>query len=308
MKIFWDLKSVQKNANSVLTVGTFDGIHLGHQYIIKELQNRAKIKGAQTTLVTFDPHPQLVLNAPNKPELRILTTTQEKMELLRNLGVDRVVILNFTVEFSNISSMTFVKNILFDTIGFNEIVIGYDHAFGKNREGDFSTLNELSKKFNFKVDKLPAFNLNGMTISSTSIRKLITTGNINKAKHILGRNYHLNGKVVRGEGRGQDLQFPTANLTMTSAEKLIPGNGVYAVYVYLKNRKLKGMMNIGSRPTFKEKGHTTEVHIFDFNDEIYGQVLKIEFIDRIRDEIQFINAKELVSQLKHDKEKCTNIL
>lgn len=308
MKIFRDLKSVQKDSECVLTVGTFDGVHRGHQFIIDELKKRARASGLHTTLVTFEPHPQLVLKSPSKPDLQVLTTIDEKLEILQKHNLDRVAVIEFTLEFSKTSSEDFVRNILFETIGFQEIVIGYDHAFGKNREGDIETLRKMAPKIGFRVDELPAFKLNGNIISSTSIRNLLRDGDVKTASRFLGRNYSLSAKVVKGEGRGQRLRFPTANLQPEVESKLIPGDGVYAVYVWLGQEKLKGMMNIGVRPTFGEEKHTIEVHIFDFDEMIYDQTLIVEFVDKIRDERRFAGVSELAQQLEQDKTNSLNIL
>lgn len=308
MEVFWDLNTVEKEANSALTVGTFDGIHRGHQFIIEELKNIARTRSLQSTLVTFRPHPQLVLRPENKPRLQILTTIEEKIDLLRNLGLDRVVIINFDHEFSRISSVDFVRNILFDKIGFNEIVIGHDHAFGRDREGNIETLQKMAEELNFGVKKLPAFQLDQEKISSTAIRHLLWEGRVKEASRALGRNYALSGKVVKGEGRGKSLNFPTANISPDSEDKLIPQNGVYAVYVWLRSEKLPGMLNIGVRPTFESGERTIEVHILNFDREIYGENLKIEFVERIRNEMQFSGPQELVKQLEADREVSQSIL
>ncbi|MFQ5769089.1 MAG: bifunctional riboflavin kinase/FAD synthetase [bacterium] len=308
MQIYWDLKSVKRYENSILTVGTFDGIHLGHQLILQELKKRAVKREAQTTLVTFNPHPQLVLKTPHKPALQILTTITEKIDILQNVRMDRVIVIEFTKEFSNTKSYDFVKNVLFDKIGFCEIVIGHDHAFGKNREGDIQTFRTLGAELGFTVDELPAFDIDGRVVSSTAIRNMIQAGHIKQANRALGRNYFFSGKVVRGEGRGKSLNYPTANITATSKDKLIPADGVYAVYLHLRNDTFKGMMNIGMRPTFNAAERTLEVNIFDFNEVIYGENVKVEFVDKIRDEIHFLNPDELVKQLDKDMEKSLCLL
>jgi riboflavin kinase/FMN adenylyltransferase len=308
MEIFWDLKGVKRNQNSVLTVGTFDGVHLGHQFILAELKKRAGRYGAQTTLVTFRPHPQLVLKSSIKPNLKLLTTVEEKIDILKDLDIDRVVVIQFTKEFSNTPSNEFVQNILFNAIGFSEIVIGHDHAFGKNRAGNIKTLKMLGEELGFTVDELPAYTVDGTVISSTRIRDLLKEGKIKEANKLLGRNYFFSGKVVKGDGRGKILQFPTANLKPTSEDKLLPKDGVYAVFVYFGGNKYKGMMNIGVRPTFETIQHTIEIHILDFNQDIYNEVMKVEFVDRIRNEIYFSNSDELVNQLENDRIRSLGIL
>lgn len=308
MEIFWDLKGVKRNQNSVLTVGTFDGVHLGHQFILAELKKRAGRRGAQSTLVTFRPHPQLVLKSSNKPNLKILTTVEEKISILKAIDIDRVVVIQFTKEFSNTTSNDFVQNILFNNIGFSEIVIGHDHAFGKNRAGNIRTLKMLGVKLGFTIDELPAYTVNGVVVSSSKIRELLKEGKIKEANKLLGHNYLFSGKVVKGDGRGTHLQFPTANVRPLSEVKLMPPDGVYAVFVYLEGGKYKGMMNIGVRPTFGTMQHTIEIHILDFTQDIYNEILTVEFVDRIRSEIPFSNSDELVNQLENDRRRSLNIL
>ena len=308
MEINWDLNLVKRNQNSVLTVGTFDGVHQGHIFIIKELKKRAVRRSAQATLVTFRPHPQLVLRSHDKPDLRILTTVEEKIDILKKLNIDRVVVIHFTRDFSNTTSNDFVQNILFGSIGFSEIVIGHDHAFGKNRQGNFRTLKMLGMKIGFSVDELPSYSLDGTVISSTKIKNLLQEGKVKAANKFLGRNYFFSGKVVKGDGRGKSLKFPTANIQPTSEDKLIPRDGVYAVFVYLGRNKFKGMMNIGIRPTFNSLQHTIEIHILDFNQDIYDKSIKVECVNRIRNEIRFFNSEELVNQLENDRIKCLKIL
>lgn len=308
MKKYWGLKNVERVKNSVLTVGTFDGIHLGHQFILQEVTNRAKKAKAESTLVTFHPHPRLVLGNAGRPEVKLLTTIDEKVEILNKCNIDRLVIIEFTKAFSNTNARDFVTNILLNTIGFKEIVLGYDHAFGKNREGDIETLKNLARDFDFSVDELPPFKKNDTIISSTKIRKFLQEGDVKSANSFLGRHYALTGKVVKGDGRGKELNFPTANIEPESNNKLIPKDGVYAVNVFVEQQKYKGMLNIGMRPTFNSSKHTLEVHILNFDQDIYDKNLKVEFVDRIREERRFNSSGELVKQLQQDKLKSMNLL
>ena len=216
MEIFRDIASVRRLENAVLTVGTFDGLHLGHQFIVEELKKRANLYDARSTLVTFNPHPQLVLRSPDKPDLRILTTIDEKIDILKTLAIDRLVIIEFTYDFSRTSAVEFVKKNLYDSVGFKEIVIGHDHAFGKNRQGGFETLKKLAVETGFSVKELGAFRVGEDLVSSTKIRQLLLDGDIQNANKLLGRNYFISGEVVRGEGRGRDLSFPTANVKRIS--------------------------------------------------------------------------------------------
>lgn len=308
MEIYWDLKTVRRSENSVLTVGTFDGVHQGHQYLIRELKTRAKKVDGQATLVTFRPHPQLVLSARDRPRLRILTTVEEKLELLEETGLDRVVVIPFTREFSQTPSEVFVRDILFATIGLREIVIGPDHAFGKDRRGNIDTLKRISAELGFAVDNPPPFEIEGMKVSSTRIRNLLDEGQIALANKLLGRYYFFSGRVVRGDGRGKQQGFPTANLESDSEDKLIPKDGVYAVFVRWESERLKGMMNIGYRPTFEGTKHTVEVHLFDFDRDIYDETLRVECVERIRDEKRFDSSDALRKQLEEDKRTSLQLL
>ncbi len=308
MEVFRDIANVKRLENAVLTVGTFDGLHLGHQFIVEELKKRAEFINAQTTLVTFNPHPQVVLKSPGKPNIKILTTVDEKIEILRTFDIDRLLVIEFTYGFSKTTPVEFVKKVLYDTLGFKEMVTGHDHAFGKNRQGDFETLKRLAQELEFSVTELGPFKVDGNLVSSTKIRTLLLGGDIKSANRLLGRNYFVNGKVVGGEGRGQDLNFPTANIEPDSPDKLIPGDGVYAVYAFLGSKKVAGMMNIGVRPTFVSGARVMEVNLFDFHETIYGKKIKIEFVERIRDEKKFSGPDELVAQLKKDLGKSLNIL
>ena len=308
MEIFRDIANVKRLENAVLTVGTFDGLHLGHQFIVEKLKNRAEFLNAQTTLVTFNPHPQIVLKSPDKSDLKILTTVDEKIEILRTFDIDRLLVIEFTHEFSKTTPVEFVKKVLYETVGFKEMVTGHDHAFGKDRQGDFETLKKLAQELEFSVTELGPLKIDEDLVSSTKIRTLLLGGDIKSANKLLGRNYFVNGKIVGGEGRGRDLNFPTANIELDSGDKLIPGDGVYAVYAFLGSKKVAGMMNIGVRPTFVSGARVMEVNLFDFHETIYGRKIKIEFVDRIRDEKKFSGPDELVAQLKKDQGKSLNIL
>lgn len=307
MEVFRELESVQKEKNAVITVGTFDGVHLGHVFVINSLLERAHRGGAAATLVTFDPHPKLVLNPPAAATISILTTLDEKLVILEELGLDRVVVLKFTRDFSRTSSEEFLQNLLFEKIGFKEIVIGYDHGFGRDRKGSVATAKEIAKKLDFAVTELPKYKNKLGDVNSSSIRSYLETGDVDKARLVLGRHYVLNGMVTHGDGRGKNLNYPTANIAVTRQEKLIPGTGVYAVHVQVGGQRLTGMMNIGVRPTFNGAAPTLEVHIFDFEEDVYGQEIQIKFVTRLRDEIRFDSSTMLVEQLDHDKEKCLEI-
>ncbi len=302
------LDSIRREEKAVLTVGTFDGVHLGHQFVLECLLKRARAGNALSTLVTFDPHPQVVLAPTGVAPIRVLTTIDEKIDALSGLGLERIVVIKFTRGFANMSSVQFVEDVLFSRIGFCEIIVGYDHAFGHNREGGAETLNQLGGKLGFVVSELPEMKKDAKRLNSTSIRRLLYAGDVAGASIALGRHYSLSGVIVKGAGRGKSLNYPTANIVLDMPHKLIPGGGVYAVVVYLQGQKRLGMMNIGTRPTFNGVEQTLEVHLFDFASDIYGHKMVVEFVERIRDEIAFPDREALIQQLNHDKNKSILIL
>ncbi len=287
---------------SVVTVGTFDGVHLGHRQIFKTL-NEISISGnLRKVAVTFEPHPRIVLSG-DKPEVKILTTSGEKLRYLEELGVDVVYIIEFTRKFAETSAVDFYKDYLLGKIGLSHLVIGYDHSFGKNREGTFDTIKGLSAEHNFGYTKVEQYSVGNEIVSSSLIRKYLNTGQIDAATKLLGYNYSVDGKVISGDKRGQKIGFPTANIKVENTHKLIPAVGVYAVKVNIDFVTYYGMMNIGFRPTVKEKGSLLpEIHIFDFNEDIYGKEISVEFLSFIREEKKFNSIEELKLQLQKDKE------
>ncbi|MDZ7289104.1 MAG: bifunctional riboflavin kinase/FAD synthetase [candidate division KSB1 bacterium] len=318
-RIYRRLEEVQFDPRSVITVGTFDGLHCGHQAIIRTLKEQAQLRHASTTVITFDPHPQMVVQRSDKPPVQILTTTEEKAALLREENIDRIVVIPFTLEFSRTSSEAFVREILFQRIGMQAMVIGHDHGFGKNREGDFTTLQKLGKELGFTVHELPPFRMDGVTLSSTRVREALLQGEVEKAARYLGRPYCLRGTVTGGEGRGKLLGFPTANLLPNYERKLVPANGVYAVWVEgnllahgrttgQSNSRYPAMMNIGYRPTFGKTARSLEVHVIDFSGDLYGAALAVHFVARLRNEQKFDSAQALVEQLWRDKETSYQVL
>jgi riboflavin kinase/FMN adenylyltransferase len=296
------LQDIVCQRSSLNTVGTFDGVHRGHQTILDELRREAEECGASTTVVTFSPHPQVVLRNPGRPPVKTLTTDDEKIASFETAKIDRVVVIPFTIEFSRTPSEQFVRDILFERIGMSGVVLGHDHGFGRNREGDFALMARLGTELGFTVRELPPFEQDGMVVSSTRIRELLSHGEVDKAMRLLGRPYQFAAKVVRGDGRGRQIGFPTANLEIDDSNKLIPLHGVYAVRVQAGARALAGMMNIGTRPTFGKSGESIEVHILDFADDLYGTTLTVKFIQRLRSEQTFDSAAALVAQLKLDRE------
>lgn len=308
MEIFNNLKEVTKDKNTVLTLGTFDGVHLGHKKIIDRMKEKAAKIGGRNFLITFHPHPRIVVSK-GKNEIRLLNTQREKISLLESYGVQNLLIIEFTKEFSQLSSEEFVKQYIINGIGLNEIVIGYDHHFGKGRGGDVNTLREMGEQFGFKVSSVDAVTLNDSSVSSTKIRNALAEGDIARANLFLGRPYCFSGTVIEGDKRGRLLGFPTANLRLEDESKLLPAIGIYAVEFILKGEKLLGVMSLGKRPTFYDSGNlTAEVYIYDFDKEIYGEFVTVNIIDRIRGEEKYDSAEELIEQMKKDKEAGINIL
>lgn len=307
MKIYYDLDSFEKLDFAVVTSGTFDGVHLGHQKILDCLKETAKIKGGESVIITFFPHPRMVLFNDSQ-NLKMLNTISEKIYLLAHFGIDHLVIIPFTREFSEIDSQTFIQSILIEKIGAKVLVIGYDHRFGKNREGGFVYLKENASKFGFEVVEIPRHDVESIGISSTIIRNSIFAGDVQQASQLLGANYNLTGKVVKGKQLGRTLGYPTANIYVVEAYKLIPADGVYAVYITYDNQIFKGVLNIGKRPTIEGKDRTIEVNIFDFDKEIYGENLSIAFEKKIRDEEKFESLDALKEQIQLDAEIAKDIL
>ncbi|MDP1994198.1 MAG: bifunctional riboflavin kinase/FAD synthetase [Ignavibacteria bacterium] len=297
---------MEKNVNTIITIGTFDGVHLGHQEIFNVLINKSKNNGCRSFVITFEPHPRMVIQ-PNS-DLKLLTTFQEKVEILEKMGIDNLLVIPFTKEFSQLTSEDFFRKYILEGIGVKRMVIGYDHHFGKGRDGDEQKIRELGALNNFEVQKTEAVTINEIVVSSSKIRNALSEGEVKTAAQMLGRNYSFSGLVVVGDKRGRELGFPTANIQLENESKLIPKNGVYAVKVFLEERIFNGVMNIGLRPTFKDtKIVLSEVHILDFNEDIYGKQIRVEFIDRIRDEKKFDSKEELIKQIEIDKQK-TNLL
>jgi len=310
VKIYTNIENIEKfNAkNSVLTIGTFDGVHLGHVKVIKNMKKIAERINGETVLFTFYPHPRFVVNG-YKQEIKLITTIEEKKELLKKVGIDHLIIYPFTKEFSKLSYIDFVKNILVDKLNLKHLVIGYDHKFGHNREGSFEYLNECAKKYNFTIERIEALNVNNISISSTIIREALRNGDIITANKDLGYSFSVTGKVVKGLGLGRQIGFPTANIDCHK-DKLIPADGIYAVHVIVDNEIHKGMLNIGSRPTVNddESDITFEVNIFNFDRDIYDKNITVKFKKRIRNEKKFDSLLALRNQLKIDKIDALKIL
>jgi riboflavin kinase/FMN adenylyltransferase len=303
-----ELKNITHDPNTVLTVGTFDGVHQGHRALMETVVKKAKAREARSVVVSFDPHPREIIN-PGKEGIKLLTTLQERAEILNDLGIDILLVIPFDRDFSLLSSEEFVRDIIHDKVGVSEFVIGYDHHFGRDREGTIETIEKLGKELDFDAYVVSKQEMGEVTISSTVIRNtLAEEGDVKQAAEYLNRRYLLNGIVVHGDERGRTIGYPTANLKPEHENKVIPKNGVYAVKVRVGDEWFGGMMNIGIRPTFGELTRTLEVNIFEFDREIYGDTIQVRFVDRIRDEVKFDGVEGLKAQLDADKEKSLGIL
>ncbi len=302
MKVARGLEQVEFDAQSVVTIGTFDGMHLGHRAILSELLVRKGSLGGRSVVVTFDPHPRSVVGgAP----VALLTTVDERIDLFRAAGIDLVIVVDFTYEFSRQTAMSFYERYILRGTGVSEVVVGHDHMFGRDREASIGTLRQMGSQSGFTVATVGPVTVDGMRISSSSIRQLLADGRVAEARASLGRPYALRAAVVRGEGRGAGIGFPTANLRPVSAEKVVPRGGVYRVSVDVDGTANHGMLNIGTRPTFGTDGPVViEAHLFDYAGDLYGRSVRIEFLGRIRDEKKFLNVDELTAQLERDRDEC----
>ena len=301
MKIHLGTEAIENVKNAVVTSGTFDGVHLGHQKILNRLKEEASRIDGETVLITYWPHPRLVLK-PWDHSLQLLSTFPEKANLLEELGIDHLVKIPFTKEFSHMSPEDYVRIILHERIQTKKIIIGYDHRFGKDRSGGLEELHQFATKYGYEVEEIPRQDIEEIGISSTKIRRALEIGDVSQANTFLGRNYSLTGRVVHGDKIGRSLGFPTANIAVKENYKLIPSDGIYAVKVCHEYSKYEGMLNIGNRPTIGGDNKTIEVNIFDFEKDIYESEISIEFVDLIRKEIKFNSLDELKAQLKADKE------
>ena len=308
MKVYHDIHSFPKLPFPIVTTGTFDGVHLGHLTILEKLKSYRLVDGHEAVVITFNPHPRLILQ-PNNTSLELLNSLDEKIELLSQQGIDHLLIIPFDKRFAELSSLEFIQQILVKAIGTKKLVIGYDHHFGKNREGSFENLRQSSPQYGFEVEEIPAKDIDHIAISSTKIREALHNGDIFTANTFLGYQYRMEGIVVKGRQIGDTIGFPTANLEIIGERKLIPQIGVYAVTVSFDNSIYQGMMNIGNRPTVEYNGERkVEVHILNFSGNLYGKKLQISCVNRIRDEKKFSSIQELKFQLQEDKNKIQQIL
>ena len=299
MKIVKHIANFSTDEKTFVTIGTFDGVHFGHQKILEKLVSEAKEAGKKAVLLTFFPHPRMVLQKDATIEL--INTIDERAKLLKKTGLDYLIIHPFSKEFSKTTALEFVRDILVDTFNISKLIIGYDHHFGKNREGNIEQLTEYSHKYNFTVEEIPAQDIDDVSVSSTKVRRALAAGNLKTANNYLGYNFMLNGVVVNGKKLGGKIGYPTANIDVKEAYKLIPKTGVYVVRSFIENNLVFGMMNIGNRPTVNGNHQTIEVHFFDFNEDLYHKSLTVELIYFLRDEHKFDSLDSLVLQLKEDE-------
>lgn len=311
MRIFNGFDELADIKTPVLTIGTFDGVHLGHQKILQKINDLAENIGGESILFTFYPHPRMVL-FPDSHGLKLIQTQEEKLEKLDRFGLQNVIVYPFTKAFSRLTAHEFVRDFLVNKLKVRTIVIGYDHQFGKNREGSLELLKELAPIFEFDVVEIPAQDIEEVNVSSTKIRKALENGDLTTANQYLGEAFQLNGIVIAGKKIGRSLSFPTANLNLKENIKLIPKNGVYAVKIKLENNQneFNGMLNIGQNPTTDDLTKTPkiEVHIFDFNKDIYGKKISISLLQYIREEIKFENLDALKKQLINDEKTVRDII
>jgi len=309
MQVHRDLDHLPEFRNAIITIGTFDGVHAGHRFIIEQLQQAANACGGETVIVTFDPHPREVL-LPKPNNIRLLTTLPEKIALLERAGIDHLVVVPFTKAFSEMAARSYLEDFLVARFQPHTIIIGYDHRFGHNREGGLELLEAEQQQYGFTLIEIPQQVVHDLTVSSTKIRKSLQEGGVQLANELLGYTYFLTGTVVHGDKMGRQLGYPTANLQLADERKLIPAEGIYAVKAQLSGHKewIPAVMSIGFRPTFNGTDLRLEVHIFDFNEDIYGQELTVHFVEYIRSNLKFDNVDALIVQMDKDSAQAKEIL
>ena len=309
MKVHYDISNLPSFQRSVLTIGTFDGVHHGHQQILEAVINSAKEVNGESVLITFHPHPRKIVSSAILG-IRLITTMDERIQLLEKAGIDHLVIVPFTDAFANLSATQYIEDFLLASFQPHTIIIGHDHQFGRNRTGDYALLESYQQKSNFLLKEIPKHLIENITISSTRIREHLSKSEIASANKLLGYDFFFHGTVVHGNKIGRTLGFPTANLRIEDAEKIIPGNGIYAVYAKPEGfaQPLKGMMSIGFRPTVDGKTRVIEVNIFDFDKEIYGEQLEVHVHQYLREEKKYENLSALVEQISKDKIQSLSVL
>ncbi len=300
MKIFHSINEFHSDKKTILTLGTFDGVHIGHRSILKKMNENTENGKFESVVLTFFPHPRMVLQG--KSDLKLLNTINEKIDLLEKIGIQNLIIHPFDANFAELSAEEFVKTILVDQLHIQKIIIGYDHRFGKNRTANIDDLTAFGLKYGFEVEQISAQEINEISISSTKIRTTLEDGEINLANEYLGYAYFLSGTVVKGKQLGRTIGFPTANIELEEAYKLVPKNGVYVVAAEIDEKTVYGMMNIGFNPTVHGKNRTIEVHFFDFDSDIYDSHIRVAILERIRSEEKFESVELLTNQLKKDRD------
>lgn len=300
------IDSYQSDEHTAVTIGTFDGVHIGHQKIIKKLVDAARKNRLKSVILTFFPHPRMVLQKDSN--IKLINTIEERGNMIETLGVDYVLIKTFTEDFSRLSAEDFVKRILVDKLHAKRVIIGYDHRFGRNRNADIEDLKVFGKQYGFEVEEIPAQDIDDVAVSSTKIRKALEEGNIEKANKYLGYDFMLTGEVIKGKGLGKQLGFPTANIYIKENYKLIPRYGSYVVRSSIDGQWVYGMMNIGLNPTVSGKEESIEVHFFDFDVDIYNKKVQISLLHRLRDEVKFESVETLKDQLLKDRETSLNYI
>ncbi|WP_396192282.1 bifunctional riboflavin kinase/FAD synthetase [Flavobacterium sp.] len=306
MKLFHSLSEYKAAKKSIVTIGTFDGVHIGHKLILEKLIQNAKERDCESVVLTFFPHPRMVLQESS--DVKLINTIEEKSELIGNIGIENLIIHPFDQKFSRLTAEEFVKTILVDLLNIKKIIIGYDHRFGRNRTANIDDLIVYGKQYDFEVEQISAQEINDNAVSSTKIRNAILEGNISLANKYLGYNYTFSGEVVKGKQLGRTIGFPTANIQIKESYKLIPKNGVYIVKSNYDGNTIFGMMNIGNRPTVNGEHQTIEVNFFDFNEDIYNKIISIEILDFIREEQKFDSLDSLKSQLNKDQQTSSSYI
>ena len=306
MKIYKSINEYNESKSSVVTIGTFDGIHKGHQKIFNKVINASKQNNLSSAVLTFFPHPRIILNKYN--DIKMIDTLDEKIEHLKKIGIENLIIHPFDKKFSLLSADQFIKEYLTEKLKLKHIIIGYDHRFGKGREASVSDLKEYSKEFNFIVDEIDAQEIEKIAISSTKIRNSINQGDLETTKKYLGRFFSLTGKVVKGDGLGKQIDYPTANILIEEDYKIIPKDGVYYIRTTIDNKLYNGMMNIGHRPTIGNKAKSIEVNLFNFDRDIYDKIISVDVVVKIRDEKKFSSINALKAQLAKDEEHCLKLI
>ena len=306
MKIYKSIDEYNESKSSVVTIGTFDGVHKGHQKVFDKVINASKLSNLSSVVLTFFPHPRIILNKYN--DVKMIDTLDEKIDHLEKIGIDHLVIHPFDKKFSLLSANQFIEDYLVEKLKLKHIIIGYDHRFGKGREASITDLKKYSSEFNFVVDEIDAQEIEKIAISSTKIRKSINEGDLETTRVYLGRFFSLTGKVVKGDGLGKQIDYPTANIKIEENYKIIPKDGVYYIKTTIDNKLYNGMMNIGHRPTIGSKEKSIEVNLFNFNRDIYDKTISINVIKKIRDEKKFSSIEALKAQLAKDQEHCLKLI